>query len=147
MPQHFECFVYNNIYATMLFYGGVIRFSTEIMIFSLVTMALDSSYFTAWQAISFSKSHAFRDMVGIITHTGTLYDMYSLIADTPYDDTSANIGGLNDYTLMYSSGTLSQSNVTFYYYNQFYRFYSTGSAGDEDIILKINNKYCIASYF
>lgn len=85
--------------------------------------------------------------MGVIVHSGTLYDMYSLMADAPYDDTSSNIGGSNDYTLLYSSGQQSQSSLGYYYFTQFYRYYSTNSAGDQDIIYKMQNKYCIASYF
>ena len=109
----------------MLFYGGILRFSTPIMVMSFVTYSMDQTAFAGWQGLSYSSSHAFRDMVGYIFHTGTIYDMFSLLADTPYDDTSTNINGINDFTLAYSSGFLGRDNITFIYETQIYRFYET----------------------
>ena len=114
LPPQFFCATYST-YTTLLFYGGVIRFSTEIMMFGLVTKTSDTLPFGSWQAVSFSHSHAFRDMIGVVHNTGTLYDMFSLIADTPYDDTSTNIDGLNDLVLIDSSGLITQARLNTFY--------------------------------
>jgi len=94
------------------------------MIYAIITYSIDlSTTFAAWQGISFSKSHAFRDMMAFIPHTGTLYDMFSLLASAPYDDTSSNINGLNDWVLIESSGQITKNNISWYYYTIFYRYY------------------------
>ena len=100
------------------------------MIFGLVTKSNNGTSFGAWQAISFSHSHAFRDMLGVVLNTGVLYDMFSLVASTPFDDTSSNVDGLNDLILMGSTGLISQTIVKNYYETRFYRFYETTSSGD-----------------
>jgi hypothetical protein len=130
MPHNVECVVYQSNYVSLLFYGGVIRFSTQIMIFGFVNLAIDGTSFGSWQGLSFSQSHAFRDMVGFLPHSGTIYDLFSLVADAPYDDTSTNVGGINDYTLMQSTGSDQQSAIKAYYYTQFYRYFETTSLGD-----------------
>ena len=45
MPHNYVCFIYNNKYFTMLFYGGFIRFSERLMVFSLGTFSNDNSTF------------------------------------------------------------------------------------------------------
>ena len=69
-------------------------------------------------------------MVGVVLNTGAIYDMYSLIADAPYDDTSANVNGLNSYELIYSSGRDKFEVINSHYETQFSRYYETGSTGD-----------------
>ena len=147
MPHNFLCFIDGGNYVTALFYSGYLRFSERIMIFSVVSFSLNNNTFAGWTGISFSSSHAFRDMMGFILHDGTLYDLYSLIASTPFDDTSSNIGGTNDYTLMDSTGKNALGQINYFYYNQFYRLYETKSTGDENIMNKIEQQYCVASYF
>lgn len=137
MPHNFLCYIDGTNFVTALFYSGYLRFSERIMIFSVVSFSLNNMTFAGWTGISFSSSHAFRDMMGFILNDGTLYDLYSLIASAPFDDTSSNIGGINDYTLMDSSGKNDLGAINNFYYNQFYRLYETQSTGDENILNKI----------
>ena len=131
MPHNFQCVVYNSQIATLIFYGGFYRISTPVMIYSLVTYSFDqTTTFGAWQGISFSKSHAFRDMMAVILNTGELIDLYSLIASAPYDDTSTNINGVNDWVLIKSSGQIAKNNISWAYLSSFYRYYETSSSGD-----------------
>ena len=125
MPHNFLCFIDGGNYVTALFYSGYLRFSERIMVFSVVSFTLNNNTFAGWTGISFSSSHAFRDMMGFILHDGTIYDLYSLIASAPFDDTSSNIGGANDYTLMDSTGKNTLGQINYFYYNQFYRLYET----------------------
>jgi hypothetical protein len=94
MQRHAECFVYNADIITGLFYGGVYRFGTQLMMFGVIAVSNSGTSFAGWTGISFSKNHAFRDMVGLVHHTGTITDLKSLIAGAPYADTSTNIGGV-----------------------------------------------------
>jgi len=131
MPRNFQCFIYNGVYATGLFYGGVYRSSTPVMMFALVTLAYNGTVFGAWQGISFSKDHAYRDMIGIVLNTGGISDLFSLYAAAPYEDTSTTIGGTSDVYLISSTGLSNQQTFSNTYITQFYRNYDTGdSAGD-----------------
>lgn len=84
MPRNFACFIYNNSYFTGVFYGGVYRANTPIMMFALVTINTNGIVFGAWQGLSFSVDHAYRDMIGIVLNSGTITDLYSLYASAPY---------------------------------------------------------------
>lgn len=100
LQRYYACFAYNNDLLAMIFYGGVYRFQTQLMVIGFVSISLTKTYFGAWHGLSYSEDHAFRDMMALIPHSGTLYDLKSLLAGAPYDDTSTNVGGTNDYTLL-----------------------------------------------
>jgi hypothetical protein len=148
MPRNFQCFIYNGYYATGLFYGGVYRSTTPIMMIALVTINLNSTIFGGWQGISFSSDHAYRDMIGVVLNSGSITDLFSLYASAPYDDTSTNVGGTTDVYLISSTGLTNHQAFSSAYITQFYRNYDTGdSAGDEVIMYKVENQFCLASYF
>ena len=148
MPRNFQCFIYSSYYATGVFYGGYYRSSTEMMMFALVTLNLNTSTFAGWQGISFASDHAYRDMVGIVLNSGSITDLYSFYATAPYEDTSTNVGGTTDVYLISSTGLTNQMAFSAAYITQFYRNYDTGdTAGDEVITYKIDNQFCLASYF
>jgi hypothetical protein len=118
------------------------------MMIGLVTLNPNSQSFGAWQGISFSKDHAYRDMIGVVLNSGTVTDLYSLYASAPYADTSTNVGGTSDVYLISSTGVINQKALSYAYITQFYRSYDTGDTfGDEVLMYKIENQYCLASYF
>ncbi len=146
--RFYSCHIYNNDIVTLLFYGGVWRFSKKIIIFGSAIYSLSGTKFAGWSGITYSSSHAFRDMMAYLPHTGTIYDLYSVMADAPYSDTSTNIGGTNDFTLLISSGFKDRSKINSFYFTQFYRLYDTGDRlGDEIIQYKMGNSFCISNYF
>jgi len=118
------------------------------MLLALETLNLNSTIFAGWQGISFASDHAYRDMVGIVLNSGSITDLYSFYASAPYDDTSTNVGGTTDVYLISSSGLTNQMVYSTAYITQFYRNYDTGdAAGDEVIMYKVDNQFCLASYF
>ena len=68
------------------------------------------------------------------------------MATSPYDDTSTNINGVNDWVLIESTGLLSRRSITWLYYTTFYRYYETTSSGDETIMQKMENQHCLVGY-
>lgn len=131
MPRYFQCYIYQAVYITGLFYGGVYRSSTPVMMFAFVTIHFNSTTFAAWQGLSYSKDHAYRDMVGVVLNSGSITDLYSFYASAPFDDTSTNVGGTSDVYLISSTGLTNQQAYSSAYITQFYRNYDTGdSSGD-----------------
>eukprot|EP00919_Chromeraceae_sp_WS-2016_P052420 GHVR01124445.1.p1 GENE.GHVR01124445.1~~GHVR01124445.1.p1 ORF type:complete len:107 (-),score=3.30 GHVR01124445.1:690-1010(-) len=97
-----------------------------------------------WGGISFSQNHVTRDMIGYETTSDKIYDLYSLYAAAPYEDTATNIQGTDDSILLSSSSF--QRNT--FHFTEFYRLYDTGDkVGDEKIRKKIKTKYCFTAYF
>lgn len=113
MQRYYQCYQYyvNDDYNyNLIFYGGVVRGGQDVMYFHFLsylskdTTTVDTSgLLNIWGGLSFSTSHAGRDMLGFSSGYGYTYDMYSLFAAAPYNDTSININGTNDYTQTFSS--------------------------------------------
>lgn len=130
--------------------GGVVRESSAIYIIALISYNNQNNFgnnFLMWAGVSFSKDKAGRDMVGIYPYSGDFDDLYSLYASAPFLDTSTNINGTEDYILLSSSGATLYKTSSIYF-TQIYRKYDTGdSNGDEVLMFKIKNQYCLAAYF
>ena len=97
-----------------------------------------------WGGMDYSTSHAGRDMIGFSGY-GFLYDLYSLYASAPFNDTSDNINGTFDFVQTYSSysGKLSH-----FVGVGGYRLYDTADInGDEIIRKKIDYQFCFASAY
>ena len=124
----------------MVFYGGAIRGGNDTMFVhvlsyflnssgSLITTADNSSLnLNGWIGISFSRSHATRDMVAFILANSTIFDLYSLYYNAPYLDTSIHVNGKDDILSLADSTTHTAGNNTHYYYGGIARLYSTGDA-------------------
>ena len=54
MQRNKECFMFDSNFVLAVFYGGVYRFNTEIMIFAFVSISLNSTSFGAWHGLSCS---------------------------------------------------------------------------------------------
>ena len=101
-----------------------------------------------WIGISFSKSHATRDMLAFILANSTIFDLYSLYYSAPYLDTSIHVNGKDNILALADSAAHTGGNNTHYYYGGVARLYVTGDAfGDEILRKKMNNTYCYAISF
>ena len=65
-----------------------------------------------WGCLSFSRSHASRDMICYSDAESSLYDMFSLYYTSPFLDTSKNINGTQDVSLL----SVSSSPVAAYFH-------------------------------
>lgn len=98
----------------------------------------------AWIGLSLSQSHAGRDMFAFITANSTVMDLYSLYYHSPFLDESPNVNGYYDLQQIGDSNTYTKGKTTFYYWGGLARLYFTGDvSGDENIIKKMNNTYCL----
>lgn len=87
-------------------------------------------------------------MMGFNPALGQLQDLCSLYKTAPFLDTSDNINGTNDWTVLASSSDINYMQPFWFYYTQGYRRCLTNDpAGDEEIIFKIENQHCYAAYF
>lgn len=115
---------------------------------ALINYHLSSTDFLMWGGLSFARDKVLRDMLGFVPSTGSFTDLYSLYAAAPFLDTSLNVNGTEDWTLMASSDNIRSGSAGSFYYTQVYRKFDTGDTkGDEVIMYKINNQYCFAAYF
>lgn len=97
-----------------------------------------------WGGMDYSSSHAGRDMIGY-SALGYLYDLFSLYASAPFNDTSENINATFDITQTYSSYSGAMSHFVGV---GGYRYYETGDLnGDEIIRKKIDYQFCFASAY
>lgn len=113
MQRYYQCYQYyvgNDYNYNIIFYGGVVRAGKDVMFFNFLsylskdTVTVDTSaLLNIWGGLSFSTSHAGRDMLGFSSGLGYTYDMYSLFAAAPYNDTSNNINGTDDFTQTFTS--------------------------------------------
>lgn len=157
MQRYYQCFQYyvNNDYNyNLIFYGGVVRAGQDVMFISFLsflssiaaqngTNVDSSSVLNIWGGLSFSTSHAGRDMVGFSSGLGYTYDLHSLLASAPYNDTSININGTDDFTQAFTSNEIQK--MTFFYAGGGYRLYTTPDFwGDEIIRKKIDYQFCYA---
>jgi hypothetical protein len=113
MQRYYQCYQYyvNDDYNyNFIFYGGVVRAAQDVMFFSFLsfltkdgTTVDTSALLNIWGGLSFSTSHAGRDMIGFSSGLGYTYDLYSLFAAAPYNDTSININGTYDFVQTFTS--------------------------------------------
>jgi hypothetical protein len=153
MQRYFQCYQYyvNADYNyNLIFYGGVLRDGQNVMYFSFVSFLSQTGYdvktsstLNIWGGLDFSTSHAGRDMVGFSSGYGYTYDLYSLFASSPYNDTSDNINSTMDYTQVFTSNSIGT--LSYFIAVTGYRLYDTkDTIGDEIIRKKINYQFCYA---
>jgi hypothetical protein len=153
MQRYFQCFQYyvNTSYNyNLIFYGGVVRGGQNVMFIhfvsflSLVDSSIDTtSLLNMWGGLDFSSGHAGRDMVGFSSGYGSTYDLYSLYASAPFNDTSININATNDFTQVFTSN--DKGVISSFIVAGGYRLYDTLDVqGDEIIRKKINYNFCFA---
>lgn len=134
MQRHFQCFQYylNSKYNfNLIFYGGVVRGGQDVMFINFVSFLSQdgktvdtNASLNIWGGLDYSTSHAGRDMVGFSSGFGYTYDLMSLYASAPFNDTSLNINGTMDYVQTFSSN--EESDIPFFIAVGGYRMYDTG---------------------
>lgn len=67
------------------------------------TTVKTDGFLNIWGGLGLSTSHASRDMIGFSSGLGYVYDLYSLYAGPPYNDTGSNINGTMDFTRLLST--------------------------------------------
>ena len=103
-----------------------------------------ASSLNMWGGMDYSTSHAGRDMIGFSAN-GFLYDLYSLYASAPFNDTAENINGTFDIIQTYSSYS---GGLSHFIGVGGYRLYDTLDLnGDEIIRKKIDYQFCFASAY
>jgi hypothetical protein len=153
MQRYYQCYQYyfNADYNyNLIFYGGVVRAGNNVMYIHFLsflskdaTTVDTSTKLNIWGGLGFSTSHASRDMVGFSSGYGYTYDLYSLYAAAPFNDTSLNINGTDDYVQCFTSN--EKSVIPTFIAVGGYRNYDTmDTLGDEIIRKKINYKFCYA---
>ncbi len=60
-------------------------------------------------------------MMGVLPAVGEVLDLFSLYKTAPFLDTSSNINGTNDWTLLASSSNINNNQPFWFYYTQAYR--------------------------
>lgn len=113
MQRYVQCYQYyvgSSYNFNLIFYGGVVRGGQDTMFIhflSFLTKDLvtidNTTKLNIWGALGFSKSHAARDMIGFSSGYGYTYDLYSLYASAPFNDTSLNVNGTDDFIQSFSS--------------------------------------------
>jgi hypothetical protein len=153
MQRYVQCYQYyvgSSYNFNLIFYGGVVRGGQDVMFIhflSFLTKDLvnidNTTKLNIWGALGFSKSHAARDMIGFSSGYGYTYDLYSLYASAPFNDTSLNVNGTDDFIQIFSSNE-NQIIPTFIAVGG-YRSYDTKDIiGDEIIRKKIDYNFCYA---
>jgi hypothetical protein len=97
-----------------------------------------------WGGMGYSTSHAGRDMIGF-SALGYLYDLYSLYASAPFNDTSENINGTFNLIQTYSSYSGSLNH--FVGVGAYRAYDTTDIDGDEIIRKKIDYQFCFAAAY
>jgi hypothetical protein len=147
MPSQFICVVYQDI-VNLVFLGVRYRDGSDVYMAAFVNYHLNKLNFNMWEGLSFSKNKVNRDMVGLIPALGEVQDLFSLYKTAPFLDTSENINGTNDWTLLASSSDINNMQPFWFYYTQAYRRCITeDDAGDEEITFRIGNQHCYAAHF
>jgi hypothetical protein len=112
MQRYVQCYQYyvgSDYNYNLIFYGGVVRGGKDTMFINFLSFLSNGSNvdisgnLNIWGAVDFSTSHSSRDMVGFSSGYGYTYDMFSLYASAPFNDTSINVNGTYDYVQTFSS--------------------------------------------
>ena len=99
---------------------------------NLITTAnITNLNLNGWIGISFSRSHATRDMIAWVLANSTIFDLYSLYYSAPYLDTSIHVNGKDNILSLADSTAHTGGNNTHYFYGGIARLYITDdSFGD-----------------
>lgn len=150
MQRNYQCYqyYYQSVYNyNLIFYGGTIRDGQNTMYFHVVSyLPVTNINLNMWGGISYSKSHAGRDMLGFSSRNGLVYDLYSIYFAAPFaDDNTVNVGATDDVLAIASSYSYAK-NQSYYYYMGSSRLYDTSDVvGDEIIIKKMGGYFCYAA--
>jgi hypothetical protein len=86
-----------------------------------------------WGGYSYSTGHAARDMFGYESNTGNFYDLYSLYAGAPFDDTASNINGEKNVVRIGNSlnSSVWDAVTNPYHFIQVYRLFTTSDSNGD----------------
>lgn len=88
MQRNIECFQFyylNDYNYNLVFYGGVLRNNQDVLFMHVLSVLTNTkNVLNMWGGISFSMSHAGRDMIGFSSKSGINYDLFSLYQSAPF---------------------------------------------------------------
>ena len=115
------------------------------MVFHVLSFYKDTDAFANfWGGISFSLSHASRDMIGFSSKQSGASDLYSLMFQAPYLDTANNINGA-DSIINLGTSFDHINELSHYFSLGFARPYDTLDTDSDEIIRKkMYQRYCLA---
>ena len=156
MQRHVECSLHfhapNYVYS-LIFYGGVVRNGGDTMFIHFVsylgndTAPNTTASLNMWAGLSYSTSHASKDMMAVSSLSSDIDDMYSLYYTAPYLDTANEINGTSNFFSKVSSYDEAVG-LTFFLHAGGSRLYDTGdTTADEIIRKKINSRFCYAEAY